>query len=141
MTDQDLVERLNQRRPPCVLTLGGEVMRISKAEGRAVMRFVARPDFCHSGTIVQGGFITGMIDAAMSHALMAATDLQFAVPTLELKVSFFEPGNPGPMVAEGVVARLGRSTAFLEGTLQSERNSVIAKATATARLVPIAPRG
>ncbi len=33
--------------------------------GRAVIHYRARMDMCHSGGIVQGGFVTGWIDAAM----------------------------------------------------------------------------
>ena len=40
--------------------------------GRATLEYRARPEMCHSGGVVQGGFVTGWIDAAMAHAAIAA---------------------------------------------------------------------
>jgi acyl-coenzyme A thioesterase PaaI-like protein len=46
-------------------TLGLDRVIDHGESGRAVIRYVARMDHCHSGGIVQGGFVTGWIDAAM----------------------------------------------------------------------------
>ena len=43
------------------------------------------------------------------------------------------------MIAEGWTERWGRSTAFLEGKLYREDGEIVAKASATARLVPAKP--
>jgi len=134
--DAGFLERMRRRRPPCIETLNGEVVAIDSAAGRATMRFVATEAFCHSGDIVQGGFVTGMLDAAMSQAAIARSRLTANVPTLEIKVSFFAPAHPGVLRAEGRVARWGRSVAFLEGTLHDPQDRVVASATATIRLVP-----
>ena len=40
-------------------------------EGRARLEYIAKPGMCHSGGVVQGGFVTGWIDAAMAHAVIA----------------------------------------------------------------------
>ena len=133
--DQEMLELLRKRTPPCLLMLGGHIDAVDTTAGSATLSFKLTHDFCHSGDIVQGGFITGMVDAAMSHALIARTGAGSAVPTLEIKVSFFEPGHPGRFRAVGQVARQGRSTAFLEGTLYNEQDGIVAKATATARIV------
>jgi len=136
LTAAETMERMRRNRQPCVETMGGQVLDVDPARGWIKMRWVAKPEFCHSGNIVQGGFITGMVDSAMAHAAMARGHFQMAVPTLEIKVSFFAPGHPGPMIAEGWVERWGRSTAFLEGKLYRENGEIVAKASATARLVP-----
>ena len=39
--------------------------------GRASIEYEAKIEQCHSGGVVQGGFISGWIDAAMAHAAMA----------------------------------------------------------------------
>ncbi len=41
--------------------------------GRAAIECQAEMRMCHSGGVVQGGFISGWIDAAMAHAAMGAT--------------------------------------------------------------------
>lgn len=132
----EIIERLRRNRQPCIHTLGGEVIDVDPEHGRIKMRFLAKPEFCHSGDIVQGGFITGMVDSAMAHAAIVRAHFSMAVPTLELKISFFAPGRPGPLIAEGWVVRWGRSTAFLEGSLANEAGEIIAKASSTVRLVP-----
>ena len=39
--------------------------------GRAQIEYAASMAQCHSGGVVQGGFVTGWIDAAMAHAVIA----------------------------------------------------------------------
>lgn len=99
--------------------------------GRATLEYSARPEMCHSGGVVQGGFVTGWIDAAMAHAAIAANGPDVTPMTLELKVSFFAPVRPGLVIAEGWVERAGRKTCFYEGHLKDEHGTVLAKATTT----------
>lgn len=122
---------------PLLQSLGdGCVVEFIAAEKRAVMEFTAKPEFCHSGNVVQGGFVTAWIDSAMAHAAVLATEGTLAPATLEIKVSFYRAANPGRVRAEGWVERLGRSIAFLEGRLMSVDGEVLATATSTVKLVP-----
>ncbi len=114
----------------------GRVVEFIAAENRAVMEFTGRPEMCHSGDVVQGGFVTAWIDSAMAHAAMLATEGAMAPATLEIKVSFFRAANPGPVRAEGWVERMGRSIAFLEGRLTTLDGDVLAMASSTVKLVP-----
>ena len=102
--------------------------------GRATLEYRAREEMCHSGGVVQGGFVSGWIDAAMAHAVIAANGPTVTPMSLELKVSFFAPVRPGLVVAEGWIERAGRKTAFLEGWLKDESGKVLAKGTSTAML-------
>jgi len=103
-------------------------------EGRTRLEYLAKPGMCHSGGVVQGGFVTGWIDAAMAHAVIAAMGDGITPMSLEIKVSFFAPVRPGLVVAEGWIERRGRKTAFLEGRLLDEAGNVLAKGTSTATL-------
>ncbi len=103
-------------------------------EGRARLEYLAKPGMCHSGGVVQGGFVTGWIDAAMAHAVIAVMGDGITPMSLEIKVSFFAPVRPGLVVAEGWIERRGRKTAFLEGRLLDEAGNVLAKGTSTATL-------
>ena len=69
--------------------------------GRAALEYEARTNQCHSGGVVQGGFVTGWIDAAMAHAVIGKLGDQVVPMTLELKVSFLGPARPGLVIAEG----------------------------------------
>ncbi|MFN3857390.1 MAG: PaaI family thioesterase [Caulobacter sp.] len=114
----------------------GLVRRIEmNPEGRARLEYEARPQMCHSGGVVQGGFVTGWIDAAMAHALMARHGLDIVPMSLELKVSFFAPARPGRVIAEAWIEGGGRSTCFLEGRLSDLDGKVLAKASSTLRLM------
>ncbi|MGQ7828974.1 PaaI family thioesterase [Altererythrobacter sp. Z27] len=104
-------------------------------EGRATLEYEARPEMCHSGGVVQGGFVTGWIDAAMAHAVIARHGKGFVPMSLELKVSFFAPARPGLVIAEGWVERAGKRTNFYEGHLKAPDGTVLAKATSTILLV------
>lgn len=72
----------------------------------------------------------------MAHACIARYTTAFWIATLELKVSFFRPVGPGPVVAEGWIERAGKSTVFTEGRVLDADGEVAAKATSTIRLVP-----
>lgn len=122
---------------PLYRTMGlDQILELDGKSGRARMRYIARADQCHSGSIVQGGFITGWIDAAMAHAALAATDFKFTPLSLELKISFFRSATIGPVIAEAWIEQRGRTTMFMEGRLLDEAGQVLAKGTSTVRLVP-----
>jgi acyl-CoA thioesterase len=113
----------------------GMVRRIEmNPEGRASLEYEAGPHMCHSGGVVQGGFISGWIDAAMAHAVIALAGPDIVPMSLELKVSFFAPTRPGRVIAEAWIERKGRSTCFVEGRLTDLTGKVLAKASSTIQL-------
>lgn len=103
-------------------------------EGRARIEYRAGTHMCHSGGVVQGGFVTGWIDAAMAHAAIAMAGPDVVPMSLELKVSFFAPARPGLVIAEAWVEKRGRSTCFFEGRLLDADGKVLAKASSTLML-------
>jgi uncharacterized protein (TIGR00369 family) len=119
--------------PPCAQTLGWEAISIEP--GRVRIRFQARDAFCNGMGNIQGGFLAAMLDDSMGPALFTELDEGQFAPTLEMKVSFLRAARPGPIVGEGRVAHRTRNVAFLEGTLSTEDGTVLATATATARIL------
>jgi uncharacterized protein (TIGR00369 family) len=117
---------------------GGAILDIDGESGSAALAFTARPDFCHNGGVVQGGFVTGWIDSAMAHAVIARTGGSAWPATLEIKVSFLLPVLPGTETrAEGWIERQGKSIVFLGGRLLDANGEVLATATSTAKLLPL----
>ena len=112
-------------------TLGLIRVVSTDAAGHARLEYEAKREQCHSGGVVQGGFISGWIDAAMAHAAMARNGPGIVPMTLELKVSYFAPTRPGLVVAEAWVERHGKRTSFYEGHLKDAEGNVLAKATST----------
>lgn len=104
-------------------------------QGRATLEYEAKREQCHSGGVVQGGFVTGWIDAAMAHASIALNGPQVVPMSLELKISFFAPVRPGLVIAEGWAERNGRRTGFYEGHLKDAQGNVLAKGTSTIMLM------
>lgn len=104
---------------------------------RAVVEFEAKPEMCHSGNVVQGGFVTGWIDNAMAIASMIGPGEGRVAMTLELKISFFRSARPGPVIAEGWVEHGTGRTVFTEGLLRTPDGTPIAKGTSTIALVKL----
>ena len=122
-------------RPPAYAKLLG--MRPLHAEPGNV-RFEFRPgeQLLNPVGVIQGGFVTAMLDETMGPAALSELGPGFAVPTLELKVSFLRPTYPGRLVADARVVHRGKSVVFMEGALFDEDGAKLATATATARIVP-----
>ena len=116
---------------PLYKTMGLKRIVSLEPEGRATLEYEAQLGMCHSGGVVQGGFISGWIDAAMAHAAIARNGDGITPMSLELKVSFFAPARPGLVIAEGWVERHGKRTSFYEGHLKAPDGTVLAKATST----------
>jgi len=124
-------------RAPTMLETLGFHRRVSMEAGRATVEFMAGAHMCHSGGVVQGGFVTGWIDSAMAHAVLGLR-LPDTVPlSLEVKVSFFAPVRPGLVIAEGWIERSGKSTCFTEGLLRDTAGAVLAKGSSTIRLAAL----
>jgi acyl-CoA thioesterase len=135
-TSDSIRELLQEKTPEAIKTLNGSLLDIDAERGVARFKFEIVPAFCHSnGRICQGGFLTGMVDSAMAHAAIAKGKLEVAVPTLELKISFFEAMGPGIVFAEGRVVRWGGSVGFLDGDLKDEKGRTIVHATSTIKII------
>ena len=106
--------------------------------GHAVIEYEVLPAICHSGGVAQGGFVAGWIDAAMAHAVMAKYGFERVPISLELKVSYFAPANPGRVLAEGWIEKAGGRTVFAEGRLTTLDGKILAKASSTISLIDAA---
>ena len=138
LDDQEKIKLLEVNKPPCLDTLRGRATQLNSEQQTAIMEFDAVPEFCHSeAQIVQGGFITGMMDTCMAHLLIALLDFKFNPVSLDINVSFLAPAHPGTLVAEARILRIGKSIAYLTSTLTQD-NHLVATATSTINLIPSA---
>ena len=87
---------------------------------------------------MQGGILTAMLDDAMGPAVFVMTEGRLYTATISMTVNFLAPAEPGPIVGEANVTQLGKTVAFVEGRLLAEDGTVLATATASARLVETA---
>lgn len=81
-----------------------------------------------------GGAIAAALDTAASVAGMCATDFRSVFPTLEMKCLYLGVPHSGALKVKGRVLKLGRSIAFLEASLLSTNDELLATSTQTARV-------
>ena len=122
-------------RPPCAELLGWHVLDASARDGWIRVGFEGRREFTNPAGFIQGGFLAAMLDDTMGPAMFIMGEGKVFTPTIDLHVSFIAPAKPGPIIGEGQVVQAGKSVAFLEGRLTDASGALLARATATARLV------
>jgi len=137
MNDREILERFKSNKAPCTDTLGMKVVSFCSEPPTIEMEFEAKYEFTHSeGQVVQGGFVTGMLDAPMAHLLMGIFDFKVSPMTLDINVSFLAPSKTGKLNCIAEVVQLGKSTAFMASKLYQD-NSLVATSTSTVKLIPL----
>jgi len=137
MTNAELLQAMNTRMPPTSALLGRKVLAIDPEAGTVRMSFEGRREYCNPMGNVQGGFIAAMLDDCAAIAAIAKSGLRIAIPTLELKVSYFAPAKVGTLFAEGRCLRLGQRVAFMEADLLDGDGKLLARMTTTGLPIPI----
>lgn len=135
MAAGEFIRFLNDNAPPAMQTLGGEVLGFDPEERSARLKFTARAAMCNPNGGIQGGFICGMLDAAMAHAVFCLLGAVAIVATVEIKVSYLEITEPGELFARGTVIRSGKTITFLDAELRDSGGKLLATASSTARVI------
>ena len=132
----DTIALLKSLAQPVTRTLSGMPVAFDAEAQTISMTYRTTKDFAHTnGTIVQGGFVTAMLDMTMAHLVMGLTDAKSNPISLDINTSFIAPCPVGAQVCNARVIKLGRSIGFLAADLYAE-DSLIASATSTVKLVP-----
>ena len=134
MSSDDVVERMNSHPPAVIRTLKGRVAGYAPERHEVRMQFDIGLEFCHTVDIVQGGFITAMLDAAMAHVVMASEHGKVRVSSIDIHISFLRPARAGGFTAVGAIVKSGRTIAFLKAELFSDKGELVATATSSAHL-------
>jgi len=133
--ETSIVDGLNEHAPPFLKLLGGKVMAVDLAQQSCTFEFNIGHQLCHSVDVVQGGFVTAMLDTTMTHTVFAMDRDIVNVASLEVKVSFYEASRAGRFRCVGKLCKIGRNIGFMEGELFNEAGQLTATATTTAKLV------
>lgn len=128
------IQAINQSAPKFVHMLGGELKDFDPELGTATFEFNISSDYCHSISVVQGGFVTAMLDIAMSHAVFCCNDDIVSLSSLEIKTSYVDVTRSGLSKVEGLIIKNGYKTAFLEGRIYNEEGALTATASTVAKL-------
>jgi uncharacterized protein (TIGR00369 family) len=121
--------------PPSSKLLGWHLLDARADEGWVRIGFDGKPAFCNPSGFIQGGILSAMLDDTMGPAVFVMTDGKLYTATITMTVNFLAPAKPGPIIGEANVTQLGKTVAFVEGRLLAEDGSMLATATACARLV------
>lgn len=130
---EEMIKQLNDFRPQFLMDMGCEITNADPEKGICEMDFHINERYCHSGDIIQGGFVTAMLDAVTTFATFG-TDKIKILASLEVKVSFYEASRAGNFHAIGRIDRMGKSIAFLSGDLFNEAGQRTASITTTAKI-------
>ncbi len=137
-TEAETIEYLNRFRESFLDDLGCTIVGVDQASHTCEMTFKISHQYCHSGDIIQGGFVSAMLDAVSTHALFALggdeTQPVTQVATLEFKTIFFEASRAGLLHALGRVDKVGRSIAFLSAELRNAQGQLTATMTSIAKV-------
>ena len=89
-----------------------------------------------NGTIVQGGFVAGMLDSAMAQFILNLHEFKINPLSLDIDVKYLLPCKPARLVVNAKILKMGKSIAFTSAELYQEDN-LVATATATNKLLRI----
>jgi uncharacterized protein (TIGR00369 family) len=128
--------KINFNNPPkFLLMLGCTGVDFDEVNNSSTMKFDISADYTHSnGTIVQGGFITAMLDAAMAHLVILKRNQEVNPLSLNVNVNFIAPGAPGTFIASANITKMGKNIAFTSAELH-QNDVLIATSTSTNRLI------
>ena len=127
--------------PPVAQLLGWQLESVDPAAGTIVVRYEARHEFTNPMGNIQGGLLAAMLDDTMGPALVATLPPGGFAPTLEMKVTYLEPAVVGPLWGHGRVVKRGGTISFVEADLVDGDGRIIARATATVRMITLPSPG
>ncbi|WP_159819198.1 PaaI family thioesterase [Colwellia sp. 20A7] len=132
---EQLIERLNRQAPTFRGLLGGKLVDFDTEKNACTFEFNISKDYCHSVDVVQGGFVTAMLDTAMANAVFLQDEDIKSMSSLEIKTSYLEPTRAGKLRVEGWAIKKGYKIAFMEGRIFNEDDVLTATASTVAKLL------
>lgn len=124
--------------PPCSRLLGWHILDADPDAGWIRIGFDGKAAFCNPAGFIQGGILTAMLDDTMGPAVFIKTQGRLYTATIGMSVNFLSPAKVGPVIGEARVVQIGKTIAFVEGKLFDTHDTILATATASARLVETA---
>lgn len=117
--------------PPICETL--DFVATEFERGRVVFSGKPKSNYYNPLGTVHGGYITTLLDSAMSCAIHTTLEPGKALTSLEIKINFVRPvtENTSVLRAEGTIISVGRQIATAESKLTDERGKLYAHGTTT----------
>ena len=133
MSDTLQFARDYQKRIPFIQHL--QIRTESLGKGTARLSVPIEPHLTNSLGTVHGGVIMSLLDVALCTAARTLHPESVGVITINLSTSFIDAGGGAKLYADARVLKDGRSMSFVEGEAKNEDGTLVAKATATVRVL------
>ena len=128
-------EAFLSKKPPFLDILGFEDCSFDKSNEEFSCIFVPSIKMTHSnGTIVQGGFISGMLDSAMAQIVLYRHNFTVNPLTLKMDVTFILPCKPKKVICKSKILKMGKSIVFTTAEM-FQNNEIIATSSASSKLI------
>ena len=108
--------------------VGLDVLRAD--DGSVTVGLDARDEHLNPFGTVHGGAIATLVDVAMGEAVATKDGEKGAPATIEMKVTYLDPGKPGRLEAVANVRRRGKRITIVEAEVR-QGDDVVALALAT----------
>jgi uncharacterized protein (TIGR00369 family) len=135
VNEQQWLERYRAHAPKFLDMLGARFTATDPVAHTCTMEFDISHDFCHSVDVVQGGFVTAMLDAAMTHAAFTLGEDVVNLSSLEIKTTYLEATRAGRLRVEGYVLKGGYKIAFMEGRVYNAEGLLTATGNTVAKII------
>lgn len=109
--------------PECAKTLGLDIIAYDLDAHTVELTFDGKPEFANPIGIVQGGFLSAMLDDTMGLASATAMNVGEFAPTLGLNVQFHRPARIGKLTGKGRVTMRGKENLPSRGRTVSGRQA------------------
>ena len=131
-------KKIFQEVPKFLKVLGFKDAYLDTNSNEWVVEFNPTIEITHSnGSIVQGGFVTGMIDASMAQCIMFLSKRKELPLKLDIEVKFLKTYKPNKIVtAKSKIDKKGKSIVFTSGNLYQD-DKLIAVASATNKIIKV----
>jgi uncharacterized protein (TIGR00369 family) len=123
--------------PRAAATLGLEFIDADVESGTIELAFSATEDFTNPAGNVLGAFVAAMLYDTVGPALLATLEPDQFQSTLELNVNFLRSVRPERLIGKGRVVHRDGDIASLEASLLDSQSTLIATATAIARVIAL----
>jgi uncharacterized protein (TIGR00369 family) len=90
-----------------------------------------QPHVLNPFDLVSGGYLTVFADELLGSAIGSVLDEGEFATTAELKISFLKPVPKGLIRGEGKTLRKGKRVAFVEATIKSAKDELVATVSST----------
>jgi uncharacterized protein (TIGR00369 family) len=124
--------------PRAAQTLGLEFVSFDEATTEIELSFEPGESFTNPSGNVLGAFVAAMLYDTVGPALLATLAPDEFQSTLDLQVSFLRATRPGRHTGRGRVVRRVGDIAHLAAELHDGAGELVARATATAQVIPLA---